>query len=60
MRLKNPTILFFLLGLGDITGVSFIGVTAGYVGILTGLSAMYNATALILNEIYGKTVLPRG
>jgi len=54
------TILFFLLGLGDITGVSFIGVTAGYVGILTGLSAMYNATALILNEIYGKTVLPRG
>ncbi len=54
------TILFFLLGLGDITGIKAIGQIAGYVGILTGLSAFYNAAAQILNEIYDKTVLPRG
>jgi succinate-acetate transporter protein len=54
------TILFFLLGLGDITGIKSIGQIAGYVGILTGLSAFYNAAAQILNEIYDKTVLPRG
>jgi len=54
------TLLFFLLGLGDITGITFISRFAGYVGILTGLSAMYSAAAQILNEIYGKTVLPRG
>ena len=54
------TILFFLLGLVDITGIKAIGQIAGYVGILTGLSAFYNAAAQILNEIYDKTVLPRG
>ena len=54
------TILFFLLGLADITGIKAIGQIAGYVGILTGLSAFYNAAAQILNEIYDKTVLPRG
>jgi succinate-acetate transporter protein len=54
------TILFFLLGLADITGIKAIGQIAGYVGILTGLSAFYNAAAQILNEIYDQTVLPRG
>jgi hypothetical protein len=54
------TILFFLLGLSDITGIKSIGLVAGYVGIFTGLSAFYNAAAQILNEMYDRTVLPRG
>jgi succinate-acetate transporter protein len=64
---KNPvlqfvfgslTVLFFLLAIGDYTGISGIKTLAGYEGILCGLSAVYLACAEVLNETYGKTVLP--
>ncbi len=52
------TLLFFLLALGDFTGNPTITVIAGYEGIICGLSAMYAALAQVLNEVYGKVVLP--
>lgn len=54
------TILFFLLALGDLTGIAVIKTIAGYEGIICGLSAIYLAMAEVLNEAYGKTVLPIG
>jgi succinate-acetate transporter protein len=54
------TILFFLLALGDITGIALIKTIAGYEGIVCGLSAIYLAMAEVLNESYGKKVLPIG
>ncbi len=54
------TILFFLLAIGDYTGNSAIKTFAGYEGILCGLSAIYTGIANLLNEVYGKTVLPVG
>ena len=54
------TILFFLLAIGDFTGFTPITVIAGYEGILCGASAMYTSIAEILNNLYGKTVLPIG
>ena len=33
---------------------------AGYEGILCGFSALYAAIAQVLNEVYGRTVLPLG
>ncbi|MDA8158899.1 MAG: acetate uptake transporter [Deltaproteobacteria bacterium] len=51
-------ILFFLLAAQFITGDSSIGVIAGWEGIICGLSAMYAGLAQILNEVYGRTVLP--
>jgi uncharacterized protein len=33
---------------------------AGYEGILCGLGAMYLGAAQILNEVYGRKVLPIG
>ena len=51
-------ILFFLLCARDLTGSMRIGTIAGYEGILCGLSAVYTAIAEVLNETYGKTVLP--
>ena len=54
------TILFFLLALGDATGSEVIKKLAGFEGIVCGLSAMYTAIAQVLNEIYGKTVMPLG
>ena len=52
------TILFFLLAIGDFTGIKMIKTIAGYEGILCGLSAVYACVAQILNEVYGKVVLP--
>ena len=52
------TLLFFLLALGDITNNSAITKIAGYEGIICGFSAIYTASAQILNEMYKKTILP--
>lgn len=54
------TILFFLLVAGDATGNPAIKHLAGYEGIICGLSAVYTGIANVLNEVYGKTVLPIG
>ena len=52
------TLLFFLLAAGDFTHMHAITTVAGYVGIFCGGSALYAAFAQVLNEVYGKTVLP--
>jgi succinate-acetate transporter protein len=54
------TILFFLLCLRDAFQSTIIGKIAGYEGILCGFSAIYAALAQVLNEVYGKIVLPIG
>ena len=51
-------ILFALLALGDFTHNPAIKVIAGYEGIICGLSAFYAAIAQVLNEVYGRVVLP--
>ena len=55
------TILFFLLAYGDYTGAgpAFKHAT-GYEGIFCGLSAFYAAVAQVINESFGRTVLPLG
>ena len=53
-------ILFLLLAIADGTGSMVVKRIAGWEGILCGLSAIYRAAALVLNETYGKTVLPIG
>ena len=54
------TVLFVLLALGDFTGNHAITTIAGFEGIFCGLSAIYSAVGQILNEEYGKTMLPLG
>ena len=54
------TLLFFLLAAGDATGNSSLKTFTGYEGILCGASAIYAAIAGILNELYGRIVLPVG
>jgi len=55
------TVLFFLLAFGDYTGAGagFKHFT-GYEGIICGFSAIYTGLAQVLNELYGKVVLPLG
>jgi len=55
------TILFFMLAYGDLTGAgSGFKHFTGYEGIFCGFSAIYTGLAQILNELFGKTVLPIG
>jgi len=55
------TILFFLLAIGDFVnaGPGFKQFT-GYEGIFCGFSAIYAGLAQVLNEVYGKVILPLG
>ena len=50
-----------MLAIGDFTGASagFKHLT-GYEGIVCGFSAIYAGLAQVLNELFGKTVLPLG
>lgn len=54
------TVLFFLLAAGDYTGNSSITHFAGYEGIICGASAIYTGIANLLNEVWGRKVLPIG
>lgn len=54
------TILFFLLALGDATGNATLKQLTGYEGLICGASAVYTGAANLLNEVYGKTILPVG
>lgn len=55
-------ILFFLLAAAnlvtDSATAATIGKAAGYVGFLSGIPALYMACAILVNEMYGKTVFP--
>jgi uncharacterized protein len=54
------TVLFLLLAIGESTGNSAIATFAGYEGIICGASAIYTGIAQILNEVYGRVMLPLG
>lgn len=55
------TILFFFLAYGDFTGASATFKHAtGLEGIFCGLAAIYSGLAQVLNELFGKIVLPLG
>ncbi|MFA5041772.1 MAG: acetate uptake transporter [Bdellovibrionales bacterium] len=53
-------VLFFLLAAGDFTKCELVTRIAGWEGIFCGASAIYTAIAQVLNEVYGKNVLPIG
>lgn len=52
------TLLFFLLALGDFTGIHLIHLVAGWVGIFCGASAVYSAAGQVINGEYGREVFP--
>ncbi len=54
------TLLFFMLAIADFTDSKALKIAAGYEGIVCGASALYTAVAQVVNEIYGKSLLPIG
>jgi hypothetical protein len=53
-------VLFLLLAIGDFTENHTIKAIAGFEGIFCGLTAVYACLAQIINEVYGKVMLPIG
>jgi len=53
-------VLFFLLAAADFTESKELKTFAGYEGLICGLSAIYASVAQVLNEVYGKVILPLG
>ena len=54
------TILFFLLAIGDALKSEGLTHLAGFEGLFCGASAVYAGLAQVLNEVYGRTVMPLG
>ncbi len=54
------TTTFFILGIGDLLGSDLIGNIGGYVGLATAFAAWYLSAADVINDTYGRTVLPVG
>jgi succinate-acetate transporter protein len=58
--LMLTVVLLGSLGIGALTGNAALSLFGGYEGIVTGALAMYMAFAALLNEMWGKQVLPLG
>ncbi|MCA5006693.1 acetate uptake transporter [Sphingobacterium bovistauri] len=52
------TLLFFLLAVGNFIQSDFILRIAGFEGVLCGLVAFYEASAIMINEKYKRNILP--
>jgi succinate-acetate transporter protein len=52
------TVLFFMLTIVRLTGNSDLLLITGIEGVICGASAIYTGIAEVLNEVYGRTVLP--
>jgi len=51
-------LLFILLAIVNATGNAGLLVISGYVGLIMGLGALYTALGIVLNDAYGRTVVP--
>lgn len=58
--LMMTVVLLGSLAIGNLTGNAALVAFGGFEGILTGALAMYMAFAVLLNEMWGKQVLPLG
>lgn len=54
------TLAFVVLGIGDITGIPIIQMIGGIIALLTAFAAWYGSLAQVINDTFGKTVLPLG
>lgn len=53
-------ITFALLAIGDLIGSATLTMLAGWVGIVLGFTAIYTGLAQVINEVYGRVLMPLG
>jgi len=54
------TLAFALLAIGDLLGDPTLKMIAGWEGILLGFCAIYTGLAQVINEVYGRVIMPLG
>ncbi|MCQ8892092.1 MAG: acetate uptake transporter [Candidatus Methanosuratincola sp.] len=54
------TLTFFVLGIGDITGIGMVSKAGGALGLITAALAWYNSLAIVINDMHGRTAAPLG
>jgi len=55
---SSLTVLFFMLTAVRLTGNADLLIITGIEGIICGASAIYTGIGEVLNEVYGRTILP--
>jgi succinate-acetate transporter protein len=55
---SSLTVLFFMLTIVRLTGNADLLLITGIEGVICGASAIYTGITEVLNEVYGRTVLP--
>ncbi|MDZ3838657.1 MAG: acetate uptake transporter [Rhodospirillales bacterium] len=53
-------VAFALLAIGDLLGSATLKTLAGWEGIVLGFAAIYTGLAQVLNEVYGRVLMPLG
>ena len=53
-------IAFALLAIGDLIGSPALKTLAGWEGIVLGFAAIYTGLAQVINEVYGRVLMPLG
>ena len=53
-------VTFFVLGIGDLLGSGLVRNIGGYLGLATAFIAWYTSAADVINENFGRTILPVG
>lgn len=51
-------LVFFLLAAGQLTGSATFTQIGGYVGIISGMAAIYTGCVPVLNDKYGRELAP--
>lgn len=51
---------FVVLGIGDLTGIGVVTKIGGVIALITAAAAWYNSLAIVINETYGRAVIPLG
>ena len=55
---SSLTVLFFMLTIVRLTGNADLLLITGIEGVICGASAIYTGITEVLNEVYGRTILP--
>jgi succinate-acetate transporter protein len=53
-------VAFALLAIGDLLGSATLKTLAGWEGIVLGFTAIYTGLAQVINEVYGRVLMPLG
>jgi succinate-acetate transporter protein len=53
-------VAFALLAIGDLLGSPTLKTLAGWEGIVLGFAAIYTGLAQVINEVYGRVLMPLG